>query len=110
MPHRDPPLFQRDTLVLICQGSVPVLRTLFLSILVELCVLHSNALRQVSGLVYVADPADGYVIGELVGGNYFEDGKEDFGRLSVDMVDMKRCGVGDGGEWGIRTPDRAFAL
>jgi hypothetical protein len=25
-------------------------------------------------------------------------------------LDMEECAEGDGGEWGIRTPDRAFAL
>ena len=31
------------------------------------------ALGQVSGLVYVAASADGYVVGEELEGNYFED-------------------------------------
>jgi len=37
-------------------------------------LFHCNALGQVSGLVYVAASADGYVVGEELEGDYFEDG------------------------------------
>jgi hypothetical protein len=37
-------------------------------------LLHSHTLREVSGLVYVAAAADGYVVGEELEGDYFEDG------------------------------------
>ena len=40
------------------------------------CLLHRNALGEVSGLVYVAASADGYVVGEELEGDYFEDGEE----------------------------------
>ena len=35
---------------------------------------YRYALRWVSGLVYVAASADGYVVGEELEENYFEDG------------------------------------
>ena len=37
-------------------------------------LFHCNALGEVSGLVYVAASADGYVVGEELQGDYFEDG------------------------------------
>ncbi len=37
-------------------------------------LFHRHALRQISGLVYVAASADGYVVGEELEGDYFEDG------------------------------------
>jgi hypothetical protein len=39
-------------------------------------LLHSNALGEISRLVYVAASADGYVRGEELEGDYFEDGQE----------------------------------
>ena len=42
-------------------------------------LLNCNALRQVSGLVYVAAAADGDVVGEELEGDYFEDGEEQLG-------------------------------
>jgi hypothetical protein len=39
-------------------------------------LLHSDALGQISGLVYVAASADCYVVGEELEGDYFEDGQE----------------------------------
>lgn len=35
-----------------------------------------DGFREVSGLVYVAASADGYVVGEELEGDYFEDGQE----------------------------------
>jgi len=37
-------------------------------------LLNGDALGQVSGLVYVAASADGYVVGEELERDYFEDG------------------------------------
>ena len=37
--------------------------------------LDRNALGEVSGLVYVAASSYGYVVGEELEGNYFEDGE-----------------------------------
>ena len=37
-------------------------------------LLNRHAFCQVSGLVYVAASADGYVVGEELEGDYFEDG------------------------------------
>ena len=42
-------------------------------------LLNGNGFCQVSGLVYVAASADGYVVGEELEGDYFEDGQELFG-------------------------------
>jgi hypothetical protein len=42
-------------------------------------LLYGNALGEVTGLVYVAASADGYVVGEELEGDYFEDGEEEFG-------------------------------
>jgi hypothetical protein len=42
-------------------------------------LLHRNTLSQVSWLVYVAASADGYVVGEELEGDYFQDGEEEFG-------------------------------
>jgi hypothetical protein len=36
-------------------------------------LFHCNALAEVSGLVYVAASADGYVVCEELEGDYFED-------------------------------------
>ena len=41
-------------------------------------LFHGHALCQVSWLVYVAAAADGYVVGEELEGDYFEDGEEEF--------------------------------
>jgi hypothetical protein len=39
-------------------------------------LLNGDAFGEVAGLVYVAASADGYVVGEELEGNYFEDGEE----------------------------------
>jgi hypothetical protein len=39
--------------------------------MLESRLFYSHALRQVSGLVYVAASADGYVVGEELEGDYF---------------------------------------
>ena len=50
-------------------------------------LLNCNALRQVSGLVYVAAAADGDVVGEELEGDYFQDRQQEFGGLGdVDDV------------------------
>jgi hypothetical protein len=50
-------------------------------------LLHRNTLPQVPWLVYVAASADGYVVGEELQGDYFEDGEEEFvGLGDVDGV------------------------
>ena len=38
-------------------------------------LFHGDGLREVSGLVYVAAPSYGYVVGEELEGDYFEDGE-----------------------------------
>ena len=38
------------------------------------CLLDSHALRQIPRLVYVAASSYGYVVGEELQGDYFEDG------------------------------------
>jgi hypothetical protein len=38
-------------------------------------LLYSNAFRQIPRLVDVAASADGYVVGEELEGDYFEDGE-----------------------------------
>ncbi len=49
--------------------------------------LDRNALGEVSGLVYVAASSYGYVVGEELEGNYFEDGEEELvGLGDVDDV------------------------
>ncbi len=39
------------------------------------CLLDGHGFGQISGLVYVAASADGYVVGEELEGDYFEDGE-----------------------------------
>ena len=50
-------------------------------------LFHRHALGEVSGLVYVAAAADGYVVGEELEGDYFEDGEEELVGLG-DMDDV----------------------
>jgi hypothetical protein len=40
-------------------------------------LLDSDGLSEVSGLVYVAASADGYVVGEELEGDYFQDGEQE---------------------------------
>ena len=40
-------------------------------------LFHRNALSEVSWLVYVAASSYGYVVGEELEGDYFEDGEQD---------------------------------
>jgi hypothetical protein len=42
---------------------------------------YCDGFGEVSGLVYVAAAADGYVVGEELEGDDFEDGQEEFGGL-----------------------------
>ena len=46
---------------------------------VIMALLHRYALGQIPRLVDVAASADGYVVGEELEGDYFEDGEEEFG-------------------------------
>ena len=50
-------------------------------------LFHRHALGEVSGLVYVAAAADGYVVGEELEGDYFEDVEEELVGLG-DMDDV----------------------
>jgi len=50
-------------------------------------LLHSHAFRQIPRLVYVAASSYGYVVGEELEGDYFEDGEEELvGLGDVDDV------------------------
>ncbi len=50
-------------------------------------LLNRHALCQIPRLVYVAASADGYVVGEELEGDYFQDGEEEFvGLGDVDGV------------------------
>jgi hypothetical protein len=50
-------------------------------------LFHRHTLRQIPRLVYVAASADGYVVGEELEGDYFQDGEEEFvGLGDVDGV------------------------
>jgi len=53
-------------------SSYPVGRTVYLF---DSLLFHSDGLREVSGLVYVAASSYGYVVGEELEGDYFEDGE-----------------------------------
>ena len=57
-------------------------------------LFHRNALSEVSWLVYVAASSYGYVVGEELEGDYFEDGEEEFvGLRDVDYVFYKLLDV-----------------
>ena len=58
-------------------------------------LLDSDGLSEVSGLVYVAASADGYVVGEELEGDYFQDGEQElvgWGGTWITCSTSGRCG------------------
>ena len=57
-------------------------------------LLHRYALGEVSWLVYVAASSYGYVVGEELEGDYFEDGEQEFvgdGMLITRFTSWRMC-------------------
>ena len=57
-------------------------------------LLHRHALRKVTRLVHIAASADGYVVGEELEGDYFEDGEQEFvgdGMLITRFTSWRMC-------------------